>query len=64
MDHDLLKPVSYVCPWCWELVDSTIDLSVGTQSYIEDCTVCCNPIEISFMVRGSEILNLRAERVT
>lgn len=24
-----------------------LDPSVGTQTYIEDCEVCCNPIEIT-----------------
>ncbi len=34
----------------------------GTQSYIEDCQVCCNPIEISYEVEDGEIINLSAER--
>jgi len=28
-----------------------LDLSVRRQSYVEDCEVCCNPIEISYAVQ-------------
>jgi len=27
-----------------------LDLSVPGQTYVEDCEVCCNPIEISYSV--------------
>lgn len=27
-----------------------LDLSVRRQSYVEDCEVCCNPIEVSYTV--------------
>lgn len=32
-----------------------IDLSAGGQTYIEDCEVCCNPLEISFAVRNGRV---------
>jgi hypothetical protein len=32
-----------------------LDLSVARQTYIEDCEVCCKPIEISFSVEDDEI---------
>jgi hypothetical protein len=31
------------CPYCGETVGVAVDLSAGTRSYIEDCTVCCRP---------------------
>ena len=27
-----------------------LDVSVHRQSYVEDCEVCCNPIEITYSV--------------
>ena len=27
-----------------------LDLSVRRQTYVEDCEVCCNPIEITYSV--------------
>jgi hypothetical protein len=38
-----------------------LDLSVGRQSYIEDCEVCCKPIEISFTVEDDELANFTAK---
>ena len=38
-----------------------LDLSVGRQTYIEDCEVCCKPIEISFTVEGDELASFYAK---
>jgi len=32
-----------------------LDLSVRRQSYVEDCEVCCNPIEVSYSVKEGEL---------
>jgi len=32
-----------------------LDLSVRKQTYVEDCEVCCNPIEISYAVTDEEL---------
>lgn len=34
----------------------------GSQSYIEDCETCCNPIEISYQVHDGEIVSIQAEK--
>jgi len=39
-----LQESSIQCPYCGENVDVLIDASVPQQSYIEDCQVCCRPI--------------------
>jgi hypothetical protein len=42
-----------VCPYCGAGVDITLDPgSGGTQDYVEDCEVCCQPWRVS--VRYSE----------
>ena len=34
----------YCCAYCGEMITTFIDLSGGlTQSYVEDCQVCCRP---------------------
>ena len=33
------------CPYCGEAISVQVDASAGEQSYIEDCQVCCRPIE-------------------
>ena len=45
-----LQPVEFVavlCPWCGERLETRVDLTSGDASYIEDCEVCCRPIEFS-----------------
>jgi hypothetical protein len=35
------------CPYCGEPLDLYVDEAGGTeQHYIEDCSVCCRPVEI------------------
>jgi len=41
---------SVQCPYCWEVIDVLLDCSVNEQSYIEDCQVCCRPINFSVSV--------------
>jgi hypothetical protein len=35
---------SYVCAYCFEVIETLVDASAGeNQEYIEDCQVCCRP---------------------
>jgi hypothetical protein len=39
--------VELSCPYCGELLTFLVDESGGrTQSYVEDCQVCCAPIQV------------------
>ena len=38
-----------------------LDLSVGHDTYIEDCEVCCNPIELSYTVHDDIITHFAAK---
>ena len=38
-----------------------IDLSAGAQSYIEDCQICCQPMEVVFDVDDGELAGLSVE---
>jgi len=38
------------CPYCWEAIELQLDLSAGSQSYTEDCHVCCQPILVHLTV--------------
>lgn len=37
----------FQCPYCWEQISMLLDTSVLKQTYVEDCEVCCNPIQIT-----------------
>ena len=43
------------CPYCWENQLKMIDPSVETQNFIEDCEVCCNPIEFDVNVKNYQL---------
>ena len=38
--------VAVQCPYCGEGFETAVDLSAGSFSYVEDCQVCCQPIEL------------------
>ena len=52
----------FQCPYCWEEISMLLDPSVS-QTYIEDCEVCCNPIEVTTVFEGGELVSFRAEDV-
>lgn len=40
-----------------------LDLSVDEQSYVEDCEVCCKPIQISYAFENFEPINFSADSI-
>jgi len=38
------------CPYCGEEFETSADASAGLCSYVEDCQVCCQPIEMELRV--------------
>ena len=51
---------SYSCPYCFEIGLKLIDFSVPNQNFIEDCEVCCNPIEFSIEIKNGIIISFEA----
>ncbi|QIE59352.1 CPXCG motif-containing cysteine-rich protein [Rasiella rasia] len=52
----------FQCPYCWEEVSMLLDPSVS-QTYVEDCEVCCNPITISVEFVAGELTSFSAENL-
>lgn len=51
------------CPYCGEASQIAIDPGSGaSQSYIEDCPVCCRPwdVHVSYQADGSAEVTVRA----
>jgi hypothetical protein len=56
--------VSIPCPYCWERYETQVDLSAGSFSYVEDCQVCCQPIQLSGEVDDEgRLLSVKPERM-
>ena len=62
-----LAPEEFVavrCPWCGERLETRIDVTAGEATYIEDCEVCCRPIEFSIEHGdGGVLLAVRVRRL-
>ncbi|MBN2867458.1 MAG: CPXCG motif-containing cysteine-rich protein [Flavobacteriaceae bacterium] len=50
----------FTCPYCWETISMLLDTSVRKQTYVEDCEVCCNPIQITPIFEDTELVNFEA----
>jgi hypothetical protein len=37
--------VAVRCPYCGERLETRVDLTTDEPGYVEDCEVCCRPIE-------------------
>ncbi|WP_046742925.1 CPXCG motif-containing cysteine-rich protein [Kordia zhangzhouensis] len=53
----------FQCPYCWEEISMLVDISVRTQKYIEDCEVCCNPIEVFVQCQDGIIIEFDAQNI-
>ena len=51
----LLTEQAIQCPFCGEPITILIDASAGDQDYIEDCQVCCRPIQVSLTTRNGAL---------
>jgi hypothetical protein len=47
---------SVQCPYCGESFETRLDLSAGSASYVEDCQVCCQPIDFAIQVDATGAL--------
>lgn len=59
-----ISPFAVVqCPYCGEPFETRLDLSAGSFRYVEDCQVCCQPIELAGEVdEAGQLLGLGVQR--
>ena len=62
-----LPPEEFIavrCPYCGERLETRVDLTTDEPGYIEDCQVCCRPIEFG-IERGEEgaLIGVSARRL-
>ncbi len=58
-----MKEHFFQCPHCWEEISMLFDNSIANQTYIEDCEICCNPIEINPVFKELELIELHIKLV-
>lgn len=55
----------FKCPYCSEKISMILDLSIGdTQTYIEDCEVCCRPIQVTFSVVDGKLAEFKNQKIS
>ncbi|MEA5445746.1 CPXCG motif-containing cysteine-rich protein [Gammaproteobacteria bacterium AB-CW1] len=54
--------VSLQCPWCLEAVEIFIDADAEAGQWMEDCPVCCHPMNLEAQPDGSGGWQVTAER--
>lgn len=58
----MLEETTIECPYCGALFEIMIDLSQGSHEMIEDCKVCCRPIQFNVHVKEDGEWHINAER--
>ena len=53
----------FACPYCYERISMVLDTSVGKQTYIEDCEVCCHPIEVRYTSNDERVCEFEARAI-
>ncbi len=56
----LLETRHIDCPYCGEQIEIVIDCSISSQNYIEDCSVCCQPINLAITIDAEGIPQVTA----
>jgi len=55
-----LESVKVECPYCGETIEIEVEALDQSQEFIEDCQVCCRPIQ--FEARPGDGLDVTASR--
>jgi transcription elongation factor Elf1 len=50
------------CPYCGEQIVIVIDTSAGSQSYVEDCQVCCQAMQVSVDIEDGLLQSVYVDR--
>jgi hypothetical protein len=53
----------FQCPYCWQSISVLLDPSVAQQTFVEDCEVCCQPIEITVTFEANELVGFEANSI-
>jgi hypothetical protein len=51
---EMLQTLATRCPYCGAGIELLVDTSSGGQDYVEDCPVCCRPMECRLEVDGQD----------
>ena len=61
LSYDASMEHFFMCPYCGEDISIVVDTSLQRQTFIEDCEVCCRPIEVRCVVEDDAIVEFEAK---
>jgi hypothetical protein len=53
----------FQCPYCFQSISMVFESLYGAQEYIEDCEVCCHPIQVSYQTDDERVVSFEAKRL-
>jgi predicted RNA-binding Zn-ribbon protein involved in translation (DUF1610 family) len=54
----------FECPSCGEEISFLLEARNEKQSYVEDCEVCCNPIDVAYEFHDEDLLTFSVRLAT
>ena len=57
-----LETLSAQCPYCGETIEVDVEPLEEAQSFIEDCSVCCHPIQYEVSTNSEDEIEVIASR--
>lgn len=54
----------FACPYCGQDISMVLDTSIPSQTYVEDCEVCCQPIEVHYVIDDETVVDFEARILT
>jgi len=57
---DVTEDIEIECPHCGEVFAITVETGFASCDMVEDCAVCCRPIQVSIRCRSGEVISVDA----
>lgn len=62
-ENVIMQEHFFGCPYCGAEISMLLDPSIRQQRYIEDCEVCCNPIQVTLVFEKLDLIEFRADSI-
>lgn len=57
----LLEAAEFPCPWCGEPNGIELEPGDAGQTLVQDCAVCCRPIELTLSATDGQLIHVARE---
>ena len=59
-----MEEIHIQCPYCLQAIPILLDTGIyEPATIVEDCEVCCNPIELTVKFRDNELIEFSAKSI-